>query len=134
MTEYKITNTVPSDLKNAIKEYAVTPEGTDGAKNQKENYHTFDKFEQYFAYYKTIPELRVVIDTIARWTVGKGFEADPITEMVLGTIRATQKDSFNTILENMIRIYMINGDAFAVSLNNSFTKDAGNIKLITKFN
>jgi hypothetical protein len=45
--------------------------------------------------------------------VGKGFKADEITTMLLDTIKGWGKDTFNTILENMIRTYHIGGDSFA---------------------
>ncbi len=112
-----------SNLASAITPYEVAPSSTDGAKNQKENVYDNEKFTQYFGYYKEIPELRVVIDTIARWTVGKGLEADPITEMLLDTIGGNDGDTFNTILENLIRTYQINGDAYAEIIRD----DEGNL-------
>ena len=45
--------------------------------------------------------------------MGKGFTADELTTLLLDTIKGWGKDTFNTILENMIRTYHIGGDAFA---------------------
>ena len=66
----------------------------------------------WFGYYKTIPELTSVIDAKATWTVGKGFKSNAITTLRLRRIIGWGKDTFNTILENMIRTYNIGGDAF----------------------
>ena len=61
-------------------------------------------------YLKTIPELQATIDAKATWTVGKGYTADPITTLILDRINGWGKDTFNTILENIIRTYNIGGD------------------------
>ena len=107
MGEYEISRAEESNLKGAITEYSVPPQSTDGPTDQKESIHEFPKFTQYFAYYNDIPELRAVVDAIARWTVGKGFKADAITSLTLDTIEATGKDTFNTIIENLVRTYQI---------------------------
>ncbi|KKK54497.1 hypothetical protein LCGC14_3084130, partial [marine sediment metagenome] len=39
--------------------------------------------------------------------VGKGYQADEETTMLLDTIKGNGKDTFNSILENNIRTYHI---------------------------
>lgn len=114
MGEQRIANAVASNLQNVQKDFSVPAQTTDsvnegGGETRWEN----EKWEQYFGYYKAIPELRAVIDAKATWTVGKGFKADEITTMILDTIKGWGKDTFNTILENLIRTMHIGGDAFA---------------------
>src|SRR3990167_3472411 len=94
-------------------------------------------WSQYLGYYKTIPELRAAIDAKATWTVGKGFTADPETTLILDLIKGFGKDTFNTILENMIRTYLIGGDAFCeiirddeANLINLKPLDPGSIRII----
>ena len=57
--------------------------------------------------------MQSAINAKGYWTVGKGFTSNEITEMLLSSIKGFGKDTFNTILENMIRDYSIYGDAFA---------------------
>ena len=102
-----------SDLTTAMTDYSVDTQETDGAFNQKETSYTNTEWAQQLGYYKTIPENRAVIDAKATWTVGKGFEADARVTMLLEHVEGMGLDTFNTILENMIRTYNIGGDAFA---------------------
>jgi len=81
--------------------------------------------------------LSAVIDARATWTIGKGFEADEITTMLLDTIKGFGKDTFNTILENAIRTYYISGDSFTEIitdeediLTNLKPLDPGTMKII----
>ena len=108
-----ISKTDYSDLATQVKDYSVAPAITDAASAQKETGWINSKWNQYLGYYKTIPELTATIDCKATWTVGKGFTADEATTEILKQIRGFGKDTFNTIIENMIRTYYIGGDAFA---------------------
>lgn len=112
MPETDIASAIASDLTNAMTDYSVDSVELDSAGDQKETTWTNDNFTQYMGYYKSIPELGTAIDAKATWTVGKGFKADEITTMLLNTIKGWGVDTFNTIIENMIRTYYIGGDAF----------------------
>ena len=112
MAELDIESAVSSDLKSAFTDYSVPTETTDAASASGETIWYNDKWSQYFGYYKKIPELRAVIDAAATWTIGKGFNSDDVTTLLLDTIKGIGIDSFNTIIENTIRTYYIGGDAF----------------------
>lgn len=101
-----------TDMTGNVDSYVVTSITTDGT-DTGEYEVSFPNFYQYLGYYKQIPELRAAIDCIATWTVGKGFVTDAYTEAQLMMIRGFGKDTFNTILENLIRTYYVNGDSFA---------------------
>lgn len=114
MPETKIESMVTTDIQNAKPEFNVGLETTDGVEAQsRETWWTNDKYPMYLAYYKKIPELKSKIDTYASWTIGKGFLADPSTELILGNIRGNGKQTFNMILESMIRTRKYGGDAYA---------------------
>lgn len=113
MGQFDIDSAIASDLTNAVDDYSVDTQNTDGISEQKETTWCNDKFPQYLGYYKTIPEVRSVIDARATWTIGKGFKADETTTMILDTIKGIGKDTFNSILENLIRDMHIGGDGFA---------------------
>lgn len=113
MPDTDISSAVASDLTNAMTDYSVDTESTDATGSGKETSYTNADWNQQLGYYTKIPELQAVIDAKATWTVGKGFIADEFTTFLLDMIGGTGVDTFNTILENMIRTYHIGGDSFA---------------------
>lgn len=113
MPETKIGSAVASDLDSAMTNFSVASQTTDGAVDNGETVWDNTNWSQYFGYYKSIPELNTVVDAKATWTIGKGFTADPETTLILDSLIGWGKDTFNTILENMVRTYQIGGDAFA---------------------
>jgi hypothetical protein len=112
MPETNIGNLDYSDLTNSIDDWEVDEEITDGVSDQKETTYIIKDWPEKFGYYKHIPELAAAIDAKATWTVGKGFVADEPTSIILEMIKGVGMDTFNTILENMIRTYHIAGDAY----------------------
>ena len=119
MAETDIGNTVASDLTTEITAYSVDKLNTDGVGGSKETTWQQNNWSQYFGYYNEIPELNSTIDARATWTVGKGIVAgtiekpDPDTQFVMDQIKGYGKDTFNTIIENMIRTMWIGGDSYA---------------------
>ncbi len=118
MVETKIPSAVASDLTNAMTDFSVDTAVTDGVADQKETTFTNEQWPTQFGYYKNIPELQAVIDAKATWTVGKGFKADPEVTLILDGIKGWGKDTFNTILENMLRTMHIAGDSYAEIIRN----------------
>ncbi len=113
MPDTDIGRAIASDLKNKIVDYSVDAQDTDGAKDQEETKSQNTDWSTDYGYYKKIPEYKIAIDTKATWTVGAGFEADEQTTMLLGTIKGNGKDSFNSILKNMIKVKTISKDSYA---------------------
>ena len=73
-----------------------------------------DDWAKWNGYYRTNRGgTKAKIDKFAMWAVGKGFNADEETKKILGDIRGFGKDSFNSIMENMIRVKKTNGDAYS---------------------
>lgn len=113
MPETDIGEALASDLTNAITDYSVDAVDTDGQQDQNETTYQNTDWTTDFGYYTSIPELRTAVDAKATWTMGAGFEADEITSMLLNNIRGNGKESFNSILKNMIKIKTISKDSFA---------------------
>lgn len=113
MPETNIGSADYSDVASQKDDYSVTSMTTDGISDQKETTWMNDNWTQQLGYYKQVAELRAAIDAKATWTVGKGYLADPETTFMLDFIKGFGKDTFNTILENLIRTYYIGGDAYA---------------------
>lgn len=137
MPETDIAGAVASDLTTAMTDFSVAPQTTDAAGEQDETTWTNTNWSQYLGYYKEIPELAAAIDAKATWTVGKGIKADSMTEATASFISGIGIDTFNTILENCIRVYNIGGDAFCEVIRNDEGDlinlkplDPGSIKIV----
>ena len=122
----------------ALTDYSVASRQTDAATGINEYSWQNTKASQNLGYYKSIPELKQAIDAKALWTIGKGFQSNPLTTLLLTTIKGNGKDTFNSILMNMIRVYHIQGDAFAEiirdqdgALINLKPLDPGTIKIVS---
>ena len=112
MADNKISSMLAATNADVRTDFSVDTAQLDSPMNQKETRWNNSDWTQQLGYFKIIPELNVSINAKATWTIGKGFLADPQTEMLLDTIKGNGMDTFNTILENMIRTYYIGGDAF----------------------
>ena len=109
-----------TDINNAVAggttqyvDWSVAPQDTDGVTGEKEFEWTNSCWSQWLGYYKSIPELQTAVDAKANWTIGAGFTADEVTTMLLMSFKGHGKDSFNSIVGNMVRTYTIAGDSFA---------------------
>lgn len=138
MGELNLNNAAVSNLTQTVTSYSVDSETTDAASGSGETKWTNAKWHQYLGYYKNIPELNAAINGKATWTVGKGLKADPRVKFITDSIKGWGKDTFNTILENLIRTYYIGGDAFAEiirddesNLVNLKTLDPATIAIVT---
>jgi hypothetical protein len=113
MPQTDIDSAVASDLANVMDDYSVEPKTTDGAGSQKETFYITKTWEESLGYYKSIPEFKTAVDAKATWTIGAGFESDEVTSMLLANIKGNGKESFNTILKNMIKVKTIDKDAYS---------------------
>lgn len=113
MPETNIGSADYSDMSNALSDYSVTAVNTDGAGDLVEFTYQNVNWSTDYGYYKTIPEFKTAVDAKATWTVGAGFEADESTTLLLDTIKGNGKDSFNSILKNMIKVKTISEDSYA---------------------
>lgn len=123
MAENEIGSMVASGDNNTPEKFAIQATDTDGANDVGETTWNNSQWGTYYGYFEQIPELQAAINAKATWTIGKGFKADEATTMLLDTIRGNGMDTFNTIMENMIRTYYIGGDAFCEIIRD----DEGNL-------
>lgn len=113
MATTDITQTTYTDLSGKIVDYSVSPKATDGITEAEETYYDNSKFNQWFAYYKGIPEYKTAINAFATWVIGQGWDTDARTQVILEAIDGWGEDTFLSILWNMLVIKKVNGDAFA---------------------
>ncbi len=98
---------------NTQEDFSVQSQTTNAAGESEETEWISTTWNENLGYYKSIPELKVAIDTKATWIIGAGIETEPETELLLLTIKGNGKDSFTSILKNQIKVCMIDGDSFA---------------------
>ena len=113
MPKTEIDSATYSTLRTAQRDYEVSAMTTDSALDQKETEWNNSKWTQQLGYYKQVDLLRNTIDALARWSIGKGYKTNPITELLLMKIKGNGKDTFNSIMQNMVRVMQIGGDAYA---------------------
>lgn len=118
MPETNIGSSVASDLTNTVVDYSVESSSTDGNAGLEEFRWTMENWEENLGYYRVIPELKTAINTKATWALGAGIKTDPQTELLIGNIRGSGKDSFNGILKNQFVVATIGGDSFAEIIRN----------------
>ena len=121
MPELDLNQAVASNLSGVMKDFSVDSASTDGPTDNKETIWQDENWATYFGYYtdEKIPETPAVIDTLATWTVGKGYIADEETTMLLDTIKGNNFDTFNSFLENAMRIMQIGGNFYAEIIRDS---------------
>lgn len=107
----KPTNIINTDMSTTITEYAVDETDTDISEYTPE-------WSKWYGYYIETSPVSSFINKKAIWTVGKGYESDPTTTKILDNIKGFGKDTFNTIMENAVRVYTTGGDFFAEIIKN----------------
>lgn len=100
-----------TDFSNQNTEYEVDSISVDNSISDETRYNI--DFNKWLGYYKTIPELRAVIDKLASWTFGRGIIADKKNKEKLKKIKGFGKDSARSVLKNQWRTALICGDSFA---------------------
>lgn len=130
MAPLTISAAQSSDMTNNVTNFSVDPKNTDGLKNQDETWWLNPYWTQWYGYYRQIPELKKAIDMKAIWTVGKGYVADPRVTSILDGITGNGRDTFNSILKNMVIICQINGDSFAEIIRDPDTGELVNLKCL----
>lgn len=100
-----------TDFSNQGTEFAVKAAASDGPQISETTYN--NQFDKWNGYFRTIPELRSVINKFGSWTFGRGIKADEVNKKKLDRIRGIGKDSARSVLKNQWRVAMICGDSFA---------------------
>ncbi|MAF42900.1 MAG: hypothetical protein CMI54_01850 [Parcubacteria group bacterium] len=112
-------NTTLADPEQTLELVADPNQEVDRAQGPGETFWVNPEWTTYNGFYRQYPEVKAQIDKLGLWTVGKGYDADEKTEKKLSKIRGFGKDSFNSIMENMVKIKKINGDSFAHIIKDS---------------
>jgi len=100
MPQTDITQTTSADL-TGIKNFSVNSTVLDSPDSNDKNWYEDDSVGQYLTYYKTT-QLKAAVDTLAIWTVGKGYNVSNRDRVILDNITGWGEDSFTSILFNLM--------------------------------
>jgi len=126
MADLDIGQTTTID--NTAQDFTVASETTDTAMGEKENTWEFPDFNEDLGYYEEIPEYRQSIKALANWTVGRGYETDSRTKVILDHVTGWGEDTFDSIMWNMMVTKKFVGDAMAQIIKDEKTGLLVNLK------
>lgn len=137
MPTLRIDTATVSDMANSVEAYEIDALNTDGAGDQKETTWQNTEWSTYWGYFNSVPDLKSAMLMKAIWNVGKGYETDPETKVLLENIRGWGKDTFDDIIFNMEVVKRVGGDAYAEIIKDDKGRlinlkplDPGSIKIV----
>lgn len=115
MPELNISRTTTP---NKVSDYSISSISPDSAGAQEETYWNNPNFTKYFGIYKSTAKIKNTLNTYATWCLGKGFDVDNRTRVILENIIGWGEDTFNSIIWNMLVMKKVNGDSYAQIIRN----------------
>lgn len=130
MSNLDITKSKTSDYENTIENFEITPLNTDGISPGTETTYINPLWTKHWGYFNECPELKSAILMKAIWIVGKGYECDSRTQVILNHISGMGKDTFDDILFNMEVCRRVGRDSFAQIIRDKDTGVLLNLKVL----
>jgi len=121
-------STTTTAMNSGVPDISFGSSTLDVGGSSKERVVDYPDWPRNLAYFEEVAEYNSAILALARWTVGLGFETDTRTKVILDNITGWGEDSFQSILQNMIIIKKVNGDAFAEIIRDDETGSFINLK------
>jgi len=116
MVELDIGKTTTADM-SGVQDFSVSSAPLD--KQDGKHYQYYPEAAKNFGYYKTIPELNTGLNSYATWTAGLGYKTEnKNTQVILERLTGWGEDSFTSIMQNLIIVKKVVGDAFAEIIRN----------------
>ena len=114
MAEYNLSNATTTDFTNQVPDFIVESKRLDNANDGGvETYVYFDKATENFGYYFNHPQVSSPINSLATWTVSRGWTTDdPQLKAELEHVTGQGKDTFESIMWNHEVVKLVVGDAF----------------------
>lgn len=107
-----LSNTTTTTMTNSVENYSPSASSVQGILDQDEIFYDNPNFTQYYGYYKEVAEINQVVNALVMWTLGRGFTTDTRTRVILEHITGNGKQTFKEIMENFLRVYLVNGEAY----------------------
>ena len=102
-----------TDYTKVVEDVVVDAKAIDGVSDQKETEYINSNFTTQWGYFNEISDLHSALLMKSIWNVGKGWEADTGTKVILDHISGWGNDTFDDILFNMDLMSNIAGDSYA---------------------
>lgn len=112
MAVNKTSSAEVTDMTNQVSNEAIAPAEDTG------DISYICEWTRWLGFYKGVPDLQSSIDKKAFWTVGKGYKTSEKNKKILSQIKGNGKETFNSILYNIVKTYTIGGDYFGEIVRN----------------
>lgn len=127
--QYDPNSATTTDFSGAVETYspdAVTPDLAQQAKG--ETVWDFPQSSTYLGYYDAIPEIKSALKVFSMRVCGMGYTASYETQPVLESIRGSGTETFDSIMQAMVREKKYLGDSVAHIIRNQETGTIINLK------
>jgi hypothetical protein len=111
MAQYSLNNTTTTDVHS--QSYVTASQSLDYNEADDEIYIYFPNATRNIGYYKKYGQLKKAIDTFVTYIVGKGYNCEVETKVILDHLSGIGNDSSHEILFNLEVMSMVCGDSFA---------------------
>ena len=114
MAEFNLGLATTTDFQNQVPDFIVEAKALDAANDGgEETFVYFDKATENFGYYFKHPQVSSPINSLATWSVSRGWKAKAtLMKVQLNHVTGNGKDTFDTVMWNHQVTKLINGDAF----------------------
>jgi len=114
MANLDLNNATTTDFSSQVPDFIVDSMALDVANaDGSETYVYFDKATENFGYYFNHPQVSSPINSLATWSVGRGWKADdPTLKVQLEHVTGMGKDTFDTVMWNHEVVKLAVGDSF----------------------
>jgi len=110
---FKLSSGTTSDMTNVVQDIKIETKTTDGSTDKETRWQNTD-WPEYYGWYLLVPEVKQSVDVSTVWICGKQWRSPNAWDRVtLHNIRGIGRESFQQILQNMVRVKKIAGDSFA---------------------
>jgi hypothetical protein len=128
MAQMDISKTTESSISTSVVNVEPSSKTIDGESGLDETTWTNSNWTKYWGIFNSCPEFKSAVLMKGIWNVGKGYEADERTKVILSLITGWGKDTFDDIIFNMDVIRKIGGDSYAERIKDPETGILLNLK------
>jgi hypothetical protein len=137
MPELNISRATTAEREDIFDDYEIAALNTDAATGTKETEWMNSRWAQQWGIFNATPDLKTALLLKAYFIMGKGYECDAETKVILDHIRGWGKDNIDDIFLNLLVASYVGGDAYAEIIRaddgtiiNLKCLDPGSIKII----
>lgn len=129
MTTRDLNSTAVTDY-SGVSAHSIGREAHDIVQQTEETEYQNTRWSTDWTYFNRIPKLKSAILMKTIWTVGKGYNCDARTKVILDHISGNGKQTFHDILFNLVTVKQIGRDSFAEIIRDEETGTLLNLKVL----